>query len=176
MQRAHSEAWSFGLRMEELRTTVDSDFQAILKLNEAVAQHTSRMDLSRLHSLSAMSAYFKVVTVNGQVAAFLIALRDGARYENENYLWFASRIPRFLCVDRVIVDSQLSGRRIGSKLYDDLFQFARAEKIEAITCEYKIDPTNPASRAFHGKFGFKELGTQWLAGGSKQVSLQAAQT
>ena len=162
--------------MEELRTTVESDFPAILKLNDAEAQQTSRMDLSRLQSLVRMSAYCKVVTVSGQVAAFLIALRDGAPYENDNYMWFASRIPGFLYIDRVVVDSQFSGRRIGSKLYDDLFEFARSQGIGTITCEYNIDPPNPASRAFHNKFGFKELGTQWVAGGTKQVSLQAAET
>jgi len=162
--------------MEELRTTVESDFEAILRLNENEVQQTSSMELDRLHSLVGMSAYCKVVTVQTQVAAFLIALREGAPYENDNYQWFAKRFPSFLYVDRVVVDSQFSGRKIGSKLYDDLFAFARAEKIETITCEYNVDPPNPASRRFHDKFGFKELGTQWVAGGTKQVSLQASET
>ena len=162
--------------MEELRTITESDFQAILRLNDAEVQQTSPMDMERLQSLVRMAAYCKVATVDGQVAAFLIALRDGAPYENDNYMWFASRIPRFLYVDRVVVDSKFSGRRIGSRLYDDLFEFARSQDISAITCEYNIEPPNPASRAFHDKFGFKELGTQWVAGGTKRVSLQAAET
>ncbi|MBT1449783.1 hypothetical protein KJ365_02740 [Glaciecola sp. XM2] len=57
-----------------------------------------------------------------------------------------------------------------------MFEFARANAIKTVTCEYNIVPPNLASGAFHDKFGFTELGTQWVAGGSKQVSLQAAQT
>lgn len=162
--------------MKELRTVTESDFQAILKLNEAEMQQTSPMDLERLQSLVHWSAYCKVVTVDRQVAAFLIALRDGALYENENYTWFASRILHFLYIDRVVVNSQFSGRRIGSMMYNDLFHFAHTQGVGTITCEYNIDPPNPASRAFHDKFGFKELGTQWVAGGVKRVTLQAAET
>ncbi len=108
------------------------------------------------------------------MAAFLIALREGAPYANENYSWFASRLPKFLYVDRVVVNSRFSGRGIGSMLYDDLFGYARTEGIAKVTCEYNVVPPNPTSRAFHDKFGFRELGTQWVAGGVKQVSLQAA--
>jgi len=32
----------------------------------------------------------------------------------------------------------------------------------------------PASQRFHDKFGFKELDTQWVANGTKKVSIQAA--
>ena len=167
---------TLSLCMEELRTVVESDFKEILKLNEGEVQQTSPMNLDRLRSLVAMSAYCMVVTVQEQVVAFLIAVHEGAPYENDNYKWFASRFPHFLYVDRVVVDSQFSGRRIGSKLYNSLFAFARAEGIEKITCEYNIDPPNPASRRFHDKFGFKQIGTQWVAGGTKQVSLQAAET
>lgn len=162
--------------MEELRKAVESDFPTILSLNESEVQQTSPMTPGLLESLVRMSAYCKVAIVDGQVAAFLIAIRDGAPYENANYQWFASRIPLFLYVDRVVVSSQFVGRRIGSKLYRDLFEFARSEGVEKITCEYNIDPPNPASRALHDKFGFRELGTHWVAGGTKRVTLQAAET
>lgn len=162
--------------MEEIRNISETDFEAILSLNDAEAQQTSPMDLARLQSLIEMAAYCKVATVDGQVAAFLIALRDGAPYENDNFAWFSSRFSRFLYVDRVVVSSEFSGRGIGSKLYDRLFAFARQDGIQTIACEYNIDPPNHASRVFHDKYGFKELGTQWAAGGTKQVSLQAAET
>lgn len=160
--------------MERLRDAVESDFPAILRLNQAEVQQTSALDLPGLQSLAGMSAYCKVVAIDGQLAAFLIALADGAAYRSDNYRWFASRMAHFLYVDRVVVDARFAGRGIGSRLYDDLFGFARARGIGTITCEYNIVPPNPASRAFHDRFGFSELGTQWLAGGGKQVSLQAA--
>lgn len=46
----------------------------------------------------------------------------------------------------------------------------------AIVCEYNIVPPNEPSRIFHDKFGFHEVGSQWLGKGSKQVSLQVAET
>lgn len=162
--------------MEEIRNIVDTDFDEIVKLNDVEVQQTSPMDLDRLHALIQMSSYCKVAASDGQVVAFIIALRENAPYENDNYDWFASRFSRFLYVDRIVVSSHFSGRRIGSKLYVDLFAFAKAQGIGVITCEYNINPPNPASRAFHDKFGFKELDTQWVAGGTKHVSLQAAET
>ena len=160
--------------MTTLRSAVDTDYPAILRLNTAEEQHTSQMKLQQLETLAGMASYFKVATVGEDIAAFLIALQDSAPYENDNFGWFASRIEGFLYVDRVVVDARFSGRRIGSSLYEDLFAFARSLGIDTITCEYNIDPPNVASRAFHDSFGFRELGTQWVAGGTKRVSLQAA--
>jgi len=161
--------------MTHIRDMVESDFESIIRLNDAEVQQTSQMDLDRLGLLVQMSSYCKVATVEDQIAAFLIALREGAPYENDNYKWFASRFPSFLYVDRIVVGAHFSGHKIGSKLYGELFEFARSHRVEAITCEYNIEPPNPASRAFHDKFGFKQVGTQWVAGGTKQVSLQAAE-
>lgn len=162
--------------MTVIRDLVESDFAGVMTLNDAEVRHTSPIDLYRLDLLVRMSGYRKVATDGGHLAAFLIALREGVPYRNENYQWFSSRFPRFLYVDRVVVDAQFAGKKIGSNLYSEMFEFARSEGIEVITCEYNIDPPNLASRAFHDKFGFKEMGTQWLAGGTKQVSLQAAMT
>lgn len=161
--------------MDTIRDITAYDFDAVIALNDAEVQQTSPMDAARLRLLLGMAAYRKVATVDGEVAAFLIALRDGAPYENDNYDWFASRFPRFVYVDRIVVGARFAGRRIGSRLYEDLFAFARTSGVQTITCEYNIDPPNPASRAFHDRFGFCELGTQWVAGGTKQVSLQAAE-
>ncbi|MBL8262634.1 MAG: GNAT family N-acetyltransferase [Xanthomonadaceae bacterium] len=160
--------------MDAIRDITTSDFDAVIALNDAEVQQTSPMDAARLQSLLDMAAYRKVATVDGQVAAFLIALRDGAPYQNDNYDWFASCFPQFLYVDRIVVGARFAGRGIGRRLYEDLFAFARDSGVQTITCEYNIDPPNPASRAFHDRFGFRELGTQWVAGGTKQVSLQAA--
>jgi hypothetical protein len=159
-----------------IRAAVRADFNDIVDLNEAEVRQTSPMDLERLQLLAAMSGYCRVATVDGGVAAFLLALREGAAYDSDNYRWFASRLPTFLYVDRIVVGSAFAGRGIGSALYADLFAYARAQGIATIACEYNIDPPNPASRRFHDKFGFTELDTQWVSGGSKQVSLQVART
>jgi predicted GNAT superfamily acetyltransferase len=160
--------------MHDIRAANEADFERILRLNDAEVRQTSTMDVERLASLAGMAAHFTVATVDGQFAGFLIALREGAPYDNDNYRWFASRFAKFFYVDRIVVDADFAGRGIGRGLYDDLFAVARTQGVPAIACEYNLDPPNPASRAFHDKFGFKELGTQWAASGTKRVSMQAA--
>lgn len=159
-----------------IRDVVESDFESIVKLNDTEVQQTNEMSFDHLRLLIQMSSYCKVATVERQVAAFLIALREGALYENDNYRWFSSRFQNFLYVDRIVVGSNFSGHKIGSKLYTEMFGFARLQGIKTIACEYNIDPPNLPSHAFHDKFGFKELGTQWVASGARLVSLQVAET
>lgn len=160
----------------KIRDAIEADFESILRLNDIEVQQTSAMDLARLRHLHGLSSYHRVAEVNGRIAAFLLAMRSGAAYENENFNWFTTQVGDFMYVDRIVVGSDFAGLGIGSALYTDLFEHARGWGIPAITCEYNIDPPNPASRKFHDKFGFRELGTQRVAGGSKLVSLQAAAT
>ena len=132
------------------------------------------MDAERLRLLDAQSAYHRVVEIDGQVAAFLLAFREGAEYDSPNYRWFAERYPRFLYVDRIIVSESYQGRQLGRELYEDLFAFAKAGGVETITCEFYTVPFNEGSSRFHAKFGFREVGQQWVANNTKQVSLQIA--
>ena len=110
---------------EELRDATASDFEAIITLNDAEVQQTSPLNLEPPQSLVQTAAYCSVAAVDGRIAAFLIALRDDAACEDLNYTWFSSRFHRFLFVDRIVDDEQFTGRRIGSKLHDDVFACAR---------------------------------------------------
>ena len=157
-----------------LRDAGEADFTAILALNAAVVASTSAMDADRLRLLHAMAAYHRVATIDGDIAAFLLAMHHGVAYDSENYRWFAARYPRFAYVDRIVVNAVHAGAGIGARLYRDLFAHARAHGLPIVACEYNVDPPNPASRAFHDRFGFVEVGTQRVAGGSKLVSLQVA--
>lgn len=158
----------------EIRDTLEADFEAILALNEAEVQQTSAMDLVRLRHLNGLSGYHRVAVANGRIAGFLLAMPSAAPYANDNFQWFIDHVGNFMYVDRIVVGADFSGLGIGSALYRNLFSEARTRGLSTITCEYNIVPPNAASAAFHDKFGFHELGTQWVAGGSKRVSLQAA--
>jgi predicted GNAT superfamily acetyltransferase len=158
-----------------IRNATPEDYPRIVKLNDAEVQQTSAMDLGRLGELAQLSGYHKVALVDGRVAAFLLAIRENVPYQNENYSWFSARFQQFVYVDRIVVGSEFSGMKIGSLLYADLFDYARTEGLKTVTCEYNIEPPNPASKSFHDKFGFKELDTQWVANGAKKVTLQAAE-
>jgi len=157
-----------------IRHATFSDFARVVELNAGAVQHTSAMDLARLTELDALSNYHRVIVVDEVVAGFLLAMRENAAYVNENFDFFAARYESFLYIDRVVIDTQYAGLKLGSLLYKDLFDYARLNDIKVVTCEYNIEPPNEPSRHFHNKFGFKEIGTQWLDGGKKRVSLQVA--
>jgi uncharacterized protein len=158
-----------------LRNVIEPDLQPIVDLNASEVQYTSPMDLACLRSIDSLAAYHMVAAVDGCVAGFLIAIREQRPYHNENYRWFSSRYAEFLYIDRIVVDAKFSGLKIGTSLYKDIFNYARLNRIPVIACEYNVVPCNERSRSFHEKFGFREVGTQWLANGQKQVSLQIAE-
>ncbi len=155
-----------------LRDALEPDFPHIVALNASVVQDTSAMDLQRLRLLHSLRFRHRVAEIDGRVVAFLLTMRDGAAYENDNFAWFSARYPQFVYVDRIVVASAAAGIGVGRRLYEDLFVDARREGIDIVACEYNLEPPNPASRAFHDRFGFREVGQQHVAGGSKRVSLQ----
>ena len=157
-----------------IRNANEGDFVRILALNQEAVHFTSPMDLARLTHLDTQSAYHRVIELDGEVVAFLLALREGADYPNPNYGWFSERLESFLYVDRIVISSTQQGKRLGQALYDDLFAYARQEDIGRIACEFDVEPPNLVSQKFHARNGFSEMGTQWVAGGSKRVSLQVA--
>lgn len=157
-----------------IRNANEGDFDSILALNQEAVHFTSPMDLARLTHLDTQSAYHRVIELDGEVVAFLLALREGADYPNPNYGWFSERLDSFLYVDRIVISSTQQGKRLGQTLYDDLFAYARQEGIAQISCEFDVEPPNPVSQKFHARYGFNEVGTQWVAGGTKRVSLQVA--
>ena len=158
-----------------IRDADDADIPAIVALNAAEVRHTSPMDEDRARQLASLSACLRVATLDGRVVAFLLAMRAGAHYRNDNFGWFAARYRDFLYVDRIVVDAAVQGHRLGSALYGDLFAFARAAGIPCITCEFNVVPPNEPSRLFHARHGFIEAGRQWLDDGRKQVSMQIAE-
>jgi predicted GNAT superfamily acetyltransferase len=150
------------------------DFTAIVALNDAEVSHTSPMDEDRLAHLHALAYHHRVADIGGRVAAFLLAMQQGCGYRNDNFEWFSSRIDSFLYVDRIVVDARDRGSRLGTLLYEDLFDHARRIGVGAVVCEYNLVPPNEPSRRFHDAFGFHEAGRQWSPDGAKQVSMQVA--
>jgi predicted GNAT superfamily acetyltransferase len=157
-----------------IRDTTGSDFAAILQLNLESERFLSPLNLERLEKLHGQAAFHRVACIGEEVVAFLLAFREGADYDSPNYRWFAARYAAFLYIDRIVVAAAHQGKQLGAELYRNLFQFARETGIGSITCEFDIVPPNEASRRFHARFGFREVGVQWVADGKKQVSLQEA--
>jgi len=158
-----------------VRPAQRADYPGIVALNADAVQHTSAMDIDRLEALAGLACYLKVAIADNGPMAFLLAMRDGVPYDNDNYRWFSAHGGRFIYIDRIVVGAAHAGRGIGRQLYEDLFGYARSQDILTVTCEYNVEPPNPASAAFHQSLGFKEIGTQWLAQRSKRVSMQSVQ-
>ncbi|HEX6833466.1 MAG TPA: GNAT family N-acetyltransferase [Rudaea sp.] len=156
-----------------LRDAHAGDFASILALNAESVHFLSPLDPARLAHLHAQAAYHRVVDVDGSVRAFLLAFREGADYDSPNYRWFARQYAQFLYIDRVVVSPAARGQGLGVTLYDDLFAFAAQIGCTRVTCEFDQEPPNPVSAQFHARYGFAEVGSQWVAGGTKRVSLQA---
>jgi len=160
----------------DIRDATPADFPAILALNLESEALLSPLDNARLAHLHGQAAYHRVACENGAVVAFLLVFAEGADYDSPNYRWHAARLPRFFYVDRIAVAASHQGRRLGARLYEDLFAFARTHSVGTIACEFYVEPLNAASQCFHAAFGFREVGTQWVAEGTKKVSLQVAVT
>lgn len=157
-----------------IRDAQDVDFPAIVALNADEVQHTSPMDAERMRQLASLSTCLRVATIDGQVAAFLLAMRNGVPYDNQNYRWFSLKFDAFLYVDRIVVGRAFQGHKLGSLLYEDLFTFARDKRIPRVVCEFNVLPPNEPSRLFHARHGFEEVGSEWILDGKKRVSMQAA--
>jgi predicted GNAT superfamily acetyltransferase len=157
-----------------IRDATSSDYPAILALNLASEHLLAPLGLEHLTRLHAMAERLRVVELDDTVVAFLLVLREGAAYDSPNYRYFAARQDKFLYVDRIVIGDGHRSGGWGSALYQELFQDARARGVPSVTCEIDVEPPNEASRRFHARFGFQEIGRQWVAEGRKQVSLQEA--
>jgi len=156
-----------------IRDAGPADQEFILELNETNVEVLSPMDAAKYRYFMGCSEMFQVVEVDGQPAAFLIALREGIPdYTSENYIWFSKQYDRFLYVDRIVIDESSRGLGLGRMLYEGVFSHARETGVPVVTAEIDIIPYNEPSLKFHESMGFEEVGQQVIRGGEIKVSLQ----
>jgi predicted GNAT superfamily acetyltransferase len=80
--------------------------------------------------------------------------------EHKNFNEISKRVSDFLYIDRIAVDKNYRKRSIGSKLYDEVVNFAEINNISHLTAEINLLPSkNTPSFSFHEKFDFTELDT-----------------
>ncbi|MEZ5478990.1 MAG: hypothetical protein R3E95_16370 [Thiolinea sp.] len=96
-----------------LRDANPADFPAILALNAESVHFLSPLDPQRLQHLHEQASLHVVAEQQGELAGFLMAVREGADYDSINYCWFAERYAQFLYVDRVVVGVPWQGQGIG---------------------------------------------------------------
>jgi predicted GNAT superfamily acetyltransferase len=140
--------------------------KALLALNNAHAQELSWLEPERLEHLVQEAFLARRI---GDLDAFLLALDQDARYDNSNFLWFCSRYPRFVYVDRIVVAASARGRGCARRLYHDLLKHALRAGHERVVCEVNSTPANPESDAFHAALGFVEVGSASVYDGGRTV-------
>ncbi|MFN7387276.1 MAG: GNAT family N-acetyltransferase, partial [Lysobacteraceae bacterium] len=77
-----------------IRAATAADHARIVALNAAEVTQTSAMDAARLAELEALACAHWDVETEGEVVAFLLAMDETAAYDNDNFRWFAARLPR----------------------------------------------------------------------------------
>lgn len=147
-----------------------ADLPALLELNNSAVPNVNTLDVERLDALINMCTAALTIGRHDDPACLLLALRSGAEYDSPNYLWFSDRGADFLYVDRIVVSPAARGQQIGTLLYAELANRARALGLTRIACEVNLVPPNPGSTRFHHRLGFAAVGQREGAGG-KRVSM-----
>ena len=158
-----------------VRRARTDDAAFILRANADNVEVLAPLDARGLAFFEANAELLQVAEADGAPAAFLVALREGVdAYPSENYRWFSARYPKFLYVDRIVVDEPFRKLGLGRRLYEGVVAHARATGVPTVTAEVDTAPVyNAASLAFHARMGFREVGTQTVRDGTVEVSLQA---
>lgn len=142
---------------------------ALLALNNVHAVELSWADEARLRHLIANAfAAWRVADAE----ALLIAFDQAADYDSPNFLWFCTRYPAFVYVDRVVTATAARGKGHARRLYAALAVQAKEAGHTRIVCEVNADPPNPASEVFHRALGFAPVGEARLGNGKTVTYLE----
>ena len=146
-----------------------ADYDAVLALNSASVPHVNNIGIDQLDWFAKNAVYFRAARINDRLAGFLIGLRPGTTYASLNYRWFCEHYDDFAYVDRVAVNEWAQRQGVAGASYSD---FADSQTgVSSMTCEINIRPTNIGSMQFHTHLGFKQVGSQEIDSGAKQVAL-----
>jgi len=155
-----------------IRDVTEHDLDAVLALNNAAGQSILPLDAAQLRYFFAQAAYFRVAEIDGHLAGFLIALREGSDYASPNYRWFADHYAAFAYIDRIVIANAYRRHGLGRVFYCDVTSYAEV-RVPLLTCEVFLEPRNDVAVLFHGTYGFQEVGQQRMGPQGRLVSLLA---
>ena len=146
--------------------------EELLDANNASARETSMLSRARFDRLISTA---RVALFVPPAAAFLLAFEQSDDYDGGHFLWFRSRLDKFLYIDRVVVAEAYRRQGLGHLLYVDVFKRAVELGHARVVCEVNLRPPNPVSDKFHAAQGFEEIGRATTDDGAKTVRYLAAQ-
>ena len=155
-----------------IRDVREHDLVAVLALNNAAGRTILALDTAQLRYFFDHADYFRVAEIDGHLAGFLIALREGRDYDSPNYHWFSEHCPQFAYIDRIVIANAYRRHGLGRIFYCDVTSYAEV-RVPLLTCEVFLEPRDDVVVLFHGTYGFQEVGQQRMATEGPQVSLLA---
>ncbi|MGC1550433.1 MAG: GNAT family N-acetyltransferase [Rhodanobacter sp.] len=155
-----------------IRDVREHDLDAVLALNNAAGRTILALDNAQLRYFFEHADYFRVAEIDGHIAGFLIALRDGSDYGSSNYRWFSEHYPSFVYIDRIVIANAYRRHGLGRIFYCDVTSYAEV-RVPLLTCEVFLEPRDDVVVLFHGTYGFQEVGQQRMQTDGPQVSLLA---
>jgi len=153
----------------EIQKIAHSDYDSILSLNKETVPHVNLIGATELQWFIENAACTRVAKIDDRLAGFLIGLRPGLQYASPNYQWFCDNYDDFAYIDRVIVSTWARRQGVADALYN-AFQSSQSDA-PVMTCEINIRPSNDGSMRFHQRMGFRQIGSQVIDGGQKEVAL-----
>ncbi|KRE88354.1 GCN5 family acetyltransferase [Frateuria sp. Soil773] len=155
-----------------IRDVREHDLDAVLALNNAAGRSILALDAAQLRYFYEHADYFRVAEIDGHIAGFLIALREGGDYVSTNYRWFNAHYPAFVYIDRIVIANAYRRHGLGRIFYCDVNSYAEV-RVPLLTCEVFLEPRDDVVVLFHGTYGFQEVGQQRMDDKGPQVSLLA---
>jgi uncharacterized protein len=155
-----------------VRDVQPHELDAILALNNAAGSTILPLDGAGIARLADHASYLRVAEADGQIAGFLLALREGAAYESPNYRWFSERYSEFAYIDRIVIARPFRRLGLGRVFYADVTSYAEV-RVPVLTCEVFLEPRDDTAVLFHGTWGFQEVGQQTMPGVNRRVALLA---
>ncbi len=137
------------------------------RINQENTPEVGSVTLEELQNSLDNSDYNSCAVVDNEVVGFVICFQDTettksymSDIDHKNFSEISQRISDFLYIDRIAVDKNYRKKSIGSKLYDEVVNFAEMNSISYLTAEINLLPSkNTPSFRFHEKFDFTELDT-----------------
>jgi len=145
------------------------DFDAVLSLNEACVPHVNLISHEELQWFADRAAFLRVAKIDGRLAGFLVGLRPGTSYNSPNYRWFCNNYEDFAYVDRVAVSDWARRQGVAETLYTSFIESQAS--VAVVTCEVNLRPPNAGSMRFHERMGFRQVSSQQIDDGKKEVAL-----
>lgn len=155
-----------------IRDVREHDLDAVLALNNTAGRSILALDAIHLRYFHDHAEYFRVAEIDGNLAGFVIALRESGNYESTNFRWFAERYPYFVYIDRIVIANAYRRHGLGRIFYSDVSSYAEV-RVPLLTCEVFLEPRDDVVVLFHGTYGFQEVGQQRMGHDGPQVSLLA---